>query len=197
MKNAIKNTKKGILMVALMATVSTFATSTNTIIKNDTKKTALVLKNVKQGNVLSIIDSDGNVLYKESIEFNGDYKKAFDLTQLPDGNYVFELEKDLEIKTIPFSIAFDVVSFDAKNEVSYFKPFVKHENDFVYISKLNLTKEATKINIYANVNESYELVYSELVENANAIEKAFKLNKGNYKIEISSINNEYTTFINN
>jgi hypothetical protein len=197
MKNVIKNTKKGILMVALLATVGTFATSTHTIVKTGVKKTALVLKNVKQGNILSIIDSNGIVLYKEAIENNGDYKKSFDLTELPNGDYVFELEKDLEIKTIPFSIAFNTVSFDGEAEVTYFKPYIKHANDLVFVSKLNLTKEDTKVNIYANVDGSYELVHSELIKNANAIEKAFKLNKGSYKIEISSINNEYTTFINN
>ncbi|WJJ97173.1 hypothetical protein [Algibacter luteus] len=197
MKNVIKNTKKGILMVALMATVSSFATNTDASIKTGVKKTALVLKNVKQGNILSIIDSNGIILYKEAIAINGDYKKAFDLTELPDGDYVFELEKDLEIKTIPFSIASDVVSMNAKNEVSYFKPFVKQINDLVYVSKLNLSQEDTKINIFENIEGTYTLVHSEKFENEKTIHKAFKLNKGNYKIEINSINTEYTTFINN
>ncbi len=197
MKNVIKNTKKGFLMVALLSTFIGFASNTDNLIKRDARTTALVLENVKEGNLLSIKDSYGIILYKESIKINGVYKKGFDLTALPDGEYIFELEKELEIKTIPFTVESYKVIFNEEDEATYFKPFIKHEKDFVFLTKLNLNEELTTINVYAVYNGDLKLRHSETIENTKVIEKVFKLEKGNYKIEINSNNKEHTTFINN
>jgi len=197
MKNAIKKTKKGILMVALLATVTGFAKDTNALIKSDAKKTSLILKNVKQGNVLTLKDAYGIVLFKESIEDNGVYKKGFDLTKLPDGDYVFELEKDLEIKTIPFSVDLNNVSFDTEDEVTYFKPYIKEEEDLVFFTKLNLNRDKITVDIYSNIKGDYKLLHTETFDNVKVIEKVFKLEKGSYKIVTNSNNKEYTTLINN
>jgi len=198
MKNTIKNTKKGILMVALLATVTGFANNAKGLIKIDAKETALVLKNVKKGNLLSIKDNYGITLYKESIKTNGAYKKGFDLTALPNGDYVFELEKDFEIKTIPFTIISNKVSFNKLDEVSYFKPYINQKKDLVYLTKLNPNIKDITIKIYAiNNNGESKLCFSEKIENLQVIEKVFKLEKGKFKIIINSDNKEYTTFINN
>ncbi len=197
MKNVIKNTKKGFLMVALLYTFTGFANNSNSLIKRDARKTSLVLENVKEGNLLSIKDSHGITLYKESIESNGIYKKGFDLTALPNGEYVFELEKELEIKTIPFTVDSNIVNFNKKDEATYFKPFVKQEKDLVFLTKLNLNEELTTINVYAIYEGGSELRHTETINNVKVIEKAFRLEKGNYKIEINSNNKEYTAFINN
>lgn len=197
MKNVLKHTKKGILMVALLATVMGFANNSDLLIKKDVRKTALVLENVKEGNLLTIKDSYGIILYKELIETNGIYKKGFDLTALPNGEYIFELEKELEIKTIPFTVESNEVHFNKKDEATYFKPFVKQKKDLVFLTKLNLDQEMTTINIYAVYEGDTKLRHSETIKNTKVIEKAFRLEKGNYKIEINSNNKEYTTFINN
>jgi len=184
-------------MVALLATVTGFAKDTNALIKSDAKKTSLILKNVKQGNVLTLKDAYGIVLFKESIEDNGVYKKGFDLTKLPDGDYVFELEKDLEIKTIPFSVDLNNVSFDTEDEVTYFKPYIKEEEDLVFFTKLNLNRDKITVDIYSNIKGDYKLLHTETFDNVKVIEKVFKLEKGSYKIVTNSNNKEYTTLINN
>ncbi|WP_298497538.1 hypothetical protein [uncultured Algibacter sp.] len=197
MKNILKHTKKGILMVALLATVTGFANDAKGIIKKDARKTSLIIENVKVGNLLSIKDTNGVVLYKESIDTNGVYTKGFDLTALPDGKYNFELEKDLEINTIPFSVESNIVSINRTEETTYYKPFIKQEDDLVYITKLDLNQEVASINIYSYANGDYNLSHSEKIEGGKVIEKVFKLEEGNYKIEINSANKEYTAFINN
>ncbi|XMO87807.1 hypothetical protein AAFN75_05845 [Algibacter sp. AS12] len=197
MKNTIKSTKKGILMVALLATFIGFAKDSNSLIKKGTRETALVLKNVKVGNLLTIKDNYGIILYKEAIKIKGLYTKGFDLTELPNGEYVFELEKDLEINTIPFTVANSVVSFDKTAETTTYKPYVKQENGLVYVTKFNPEFKETTINVYALEGAEATLRFSEEITNSQTIEKVFKLRKGNYKIEISSENNEHTVFINN
>ena len=184
-------------MVALLATVTGFANDSNSLTKESAKKTSLVLKNVKQGNILSIIDSNGIILYKEAIEINGEYKKGFDLSQLPDGGYVFELEKDLEIKTIPFTVKFNEVSFNSNDESTYFKPYLRQEGDLLYLSKLTPNSIATTIKVFTIHNGEMILSHSEKIENKQIIEKVFKLEKGKYKVTINSNNKEYTKFINN
>ncbi|KAA5827341.1 hypothetical protein FPF71_00405 [Algibacter amylolyticus] len=197
MKKTMKNTKKAILMVAFLATVVGFANDSNSLIKKGAKKTAIVLKNVKVGNLLTIKDNYGIVLYKEAIKTEGSYTKGFDLTQLPDGDYVFELEKDLEINTIPFTVLHNQVTFNKTDEVTYFKPYVKQDQDLVYVTKLNPELKETTINVYAINGTESTLRFSEKITNTQSIEKVFKLTKGNFKIEINSGNKEYTTFINN
>lgn len=197
MKNVLKNTKKGMLMVALFATITVFAKDANTIIKTNAKKTSIVLEHVKEGDLVFIKDQSGLVLYKEAIQANGVYKKGFDLTALPEGNYVFELEKDLEISTMPFSVVSNTVIFNKADEVTYFKPHIRQAGDLVLLTELSPKMDPTSIDVYAIYDDETVLRHSEKVENAQIIEKAFKLEKGKYKIVISSNNKEYTTYINN
>lgn len=198
MKNVIKNSKKGILMVTMFATLLSFANETSFFtIKNDVKKTALTLKNVKAGNLLSIIDDNGVILYKEIIQKTGIYSKGFDLTTFPDGAYFFELNKDLEINTIPFSVKSNTVIFNKEKGKTIFKPYFRVNQDVVYISKLTLNESPLTVAIYfVNSGESI-LMYSETVENTMDFKKAFKLTgleEGTYKVIVSS---EGRTFIKN
>ncbi|MDP5158513.1 MAG: hypothetical protein NWQ07_08055 [Flaviramulus sp.] len=196
MKNVIKHLKKGILLVTMLTTIYSFANKSSFYsIKNDTKKTSLTLNNVKKGNILSIIDINGIILYKEVIENSGIYSKGFDLTYLPDGFYTFELDKDLEIKTIPFTVNYNNVVFNKKEEKTIFKPYTRVKDDFVYISKLALNNDPLKIEIYFLNDYDYELVYTEKVINTKNIEKTYKLTglkKGDYKIVIETEGKTFT-----
>ena len=99
-------------MVTMFATLLSFANDASLFnIKNDAERTSLTLYNVKEGNLLSIKDNNGIILYKELIQESGTYTKGFDLTALPNGAYVFELSKDFEINSIPFTVKSKVVVF--------------------------------------------------------------------------------------
>jgi len=197
MKNTIVKTKKGILMVALLATVIGFASEAKTLVKIASKKTALILNNVKKGNQISIKDNNGLVLYKELVETTGTYKKGFDLNQLPDGDYFFEVEKDLEIKTIPFMVNSNGIIFNEKKEATIFKPFIKIKNGLALVTKLSPNRETVMISVFTDHNDNFQLVHSETIEDIQVMERAYKLEKGKYKIVINSNDKEYTTFINN
>jgi hypothetical protein len=202
MKNVITNTKKGFLMVTLFATLLSFANEASFItIKNDAKSTSLTLENVKEGNLLSIKDNNGIILYKERIQKTGNYTKGFDLTTLPNGSYLFELDRDLEITTIPFTVESSVVSFNSDLETKTFKPYVKVEDDMLYITKLSLNSAPLEIEIFFKSSLSYsesELVYSETIKDTKSIGKAFKLSglkQGTYKVNLISEGREFTTLI--
>lgn len=146
MKTVIKHLKKGILMVTMFATLLSFANEPSFYtIKKDAKRTLLTLNNVKQGNLLSIIDDI--ILYKKLIEKTGVYIKGFDLTSLPDGEYIFELDKDLEVNTIPFTVIASNVVFNKENGKVTYKPYSTLKNGIVYLTKLALNEEPLKADI--------------------------------------------------
>ncbi|SFZ89938.1 hypothetical protein SAMN05428642_101648 [Flaviramulus basaltis] len=196
MKNLIKHTKKGFLMVTMFATLLSFANENSFFtIKNDAKKTVLILKNVKEGNLLSIIDNNGIILYKELIEQNGVYSKGFDLTSLPDGKYIFELDKDIQIDTIPFTVTSNNVVFSKAEEKTIFKPYTRVKGNMLYITKLALNEEPLKIDIYFSNAIDSKLMYSEKIEGTKNIQKVYRLSgleQGNYKVVMKTEGKTFT-----
>ena len=196
MKNRKTTLRKIILTGAmLIALISNAANGLNNDPKKDLNKTTFTLKNVKQGNQLIIKDLYGLILYKEQIKDSGNYSKGFDLTSLPDGSYVFELEKDLEIKSFPFTVTAKKVIFN-ENETTIYKPFVSFKNNYIYVSKLALNNEPLDVKIYCQ--DGTELIYSENIKDTKVIEKVYKLAlnaKGNYKIVLSSNGREYYEYV--
>lgn len=187
-------------MVTMFATLLSFANDVALFkIKNDAKKTFLTLDNVKQGNLLSVKDLNGMILFKEFIQETGTYSKGFDLTELPNGAYIFELEKDLEINSIPFTVTSNVVLFDKENEKTIFKPVTRVKDDLVYVSKLSLNKEPLKIEVYFNAYNGYELIFNETIEDIKTIERIYKLDglgKGAYKLVFHTEGRQFTKYIN-
>ncbi|TWO33904.1 hypothetical protein E1J38_003780 [Seonamhaeicola sediminis] len=197
MKNVFSNTKKGILMVAMMATVIGYANEMSLVnYGRDLRATALTITNAKEGDLLSIKDGYGTTLYKEIIEQTGTYNKGFDLTDLPDGEYFFEIDKDMEINSIPFSVKSSAVTFKKEKETTVFKPYVREEYDLVYITKLAPNKEPLSVKIYGLYNGVSELLYTETIEGIQNIERAFKLYEGEYKLVFASNDREFIKYIN-
>lgn len=187
-------------MVTMFATLLSFANEVSFFtIKNDAERTSLTLSNVKEGNLLSIKDDNGMVLYKELIQKTGIYTKGFDLTSLPDGDYLFELDQEVEISIIPFSVDASAVLFHKELEKTIFKPVVRVKEDVAYLTKLSLNEEPLEIKVYFTDTNISELVYSEKIVNTQNIERVFKLTglkKGSYKMVFNSEGREFTEIIN-
>ncbi|MEL0651958.1 hypothetical protein V6246_11030 [Algibacter sp. TI.3.09] len=203
MKNVIKHLRKGTLMVTIFATTLSFANEVSVFtIKNEADKTSLTLTDVKKGNLLSIKDENGIVLYKEFIQRSGSYTKGFDLTELPNGAYLFEVDKDVEISTIPFTVEADGVTFDAAGEKVIYKPVTRVVGNLLYVTKLSLNEAPLEIDIYFEsdeVNGSSESVYSEKIENSKIIERVYKLEDikdGKFEIVCHSEGRIFTKTIN-
>ncbi len=196
MKNKKTTLRKMILTGAMfIALISNATNGLNNDPKSDSKKTTFTLNNVKQGNQLIIKDLNGIILYKELIKNTGSYSKGFDLTSLPDGSYVFELEKDFEIKSFPFTVTAKKVEFK-ENETTIHKPFVSFKDNYIYVSKLALNNEPLDVKIY--YTDGAGLIFSENIKDTKVIEKVYKLAlkaKGDYKIVLSSNGREYYEYL--
>ena len=203
MKNAIKITRKGLVVVAMFVSMLSLAKeSFVSIIKKDTKKAALILNDVKKGDQLSILDESGVLLYEERIRKSGTYAKGFDLAVLPEGTYAFRLSTDTEIKTMPFTIDVKTIVFNKALETVSYKPVIRVKDNLAYITKLNLNLEPVSISVYFESFDkpnSEKLIYSETVYNTKEIGKVLNLKskeKGKYRIALTTEGSTYTETIN-
>ena len=184
--------KTNLVIVVMFTTMLSFANEFTTLTKEKTKKiTNVKFENVKKGSMLLIKDHYGLILFKELIENSGEYSKGFDLTALPDGNYYFELDKEVEIKIIPFEVLSNVVAFDKTKESTINKPFVTFKEGRLLVSKLALENQPLEIKIY---DKDSNLIYSEKLLNGKILERIYdvsKVEKGNYKIVMKSDGREF------
>ncbi len=187
-------TKKSLLFLLLFASMLSFA---NTEIKTNKEKepkvTVISFKEVKLGSKLSIKDMNGIVLYKESIRKTGDYSKGFDLTSLPNGDYIFELDSKLKITIIPFNVVSNQVAFKKEEESTIYKPYIRVKDFRVYVSRLSFEKSPIEYKIYFKDNN--ELVLSEKFENESQVKRIYDFStskKGNYVFVFKSNGRTFT-----
>lgn len=199
MKNVLKHSKKGILMVIMCTAMLGFANEVPFFnIKNETSSTSLILKRAKVGNLLSIKDSNGVILHKEVIQTTGEYSSNFDLTLLPNGAYKFEVDKGLIISSIPFSVKSGLVLFEKEKEAIIYKPHTRIEGDVVYISKLALDGAPLKIHIYSTAAGREGLLFSETIESTTNIQRIYRLKgleEGSHKIVFLTEGREFVKHI--
>lgn len=182
MKKVLKNS---IVLVMLFTMLCSNATEISSLKNVEDGKTTLFLTNVKQGEQLIIKDVLGLIIYKELISQDGNYNKAFDLTSLPNGDYNFELDKQMQIQIIPFKVEFNTVKFNKDKETIINKPFVKVKDNMLYITQLALELEPLKIDLYYNADDVLNLIHTEKIENTKQIQRIYKLlkdKKGDYKL---------------
>ena len=197
MKKLMKNT---LVIVALFTALLANANAPLNNL-NDARKTTLTLDNVKQGNILLIKNNYDVVIYKEKIETSGNYIKGFDLSELPKGDYFFELNKDSEIKIIPFHVSNNLVAYKTGKESTIFKPSIKSIDNKVYISKLSLNHKPLDINVYYEdaQGDDFNLIYSEtIINDSKNIGRVLSLDgrlEGTYKIVTKTEGRTFVDYI--
>ncbi|QQY83142.1 hypothetical protein JJL45_03875 [Tamlana sp. s12] len=188
MKNIITNTKKGFLLVALCVSMVSFANENSFYnVTIEANKTTLTINNVKEGSLLSLKDALGHVIASETIKTSGKYTREFDLSFLANGDYMFEVDKDLEIKEIPFAVKSGVALFNKNEEKVIYKPFIRVSGDMVFVSKLAIDGEPLDVEIIFTPKNSgnSSVVVSETIKNKDKIERVYQLSgakKGEYQV---------------
>ncbi|MCG1034898.1 hypothetical protein [Polaribacter sargassicola] len=191
----MKNTFKKSLVVALMfGTLIGYAKDNvkSTISNYVDDNVKIVFKSVKKGQALTIENENGLTVYKEKIKNTGNYSKTFDLTNLEDGLYTTQLEKDFESVVTKIKIENGKATFLESNKKKIYKPIVRTEKNMVLISKIALDNSPLSIDLYYNGN----LINSETLESkdglVNRVYKLSETEKGDYQVIIKSDNKVYT-----
>lgn len=149
-------------------------------------------KNIINTSKLKLIDNEGNVLFNETVEPAGYYKRSFNINNLPDGEYLVALENTSSISyaTIKKGINGIEMISDPKNNV-VFKPSYKVEDKMVMLSVTN--PETTKANI--SVYNKDGVLVGSTTSRELIVKASFNFAEapaGNYIITVA-INNEIFT----
>ena len=183
--------KKSLLVALMFGTLISYAnentTPTNTV---EVKRVKVEYKAVKKGHALTIKTENGLIIYNQIIEKSGTYSKVFDLTNLEDGVYTTELNKDFEIHIKKIEVKNGFVTFLKKENKIIFKPVIRTEGDLLLISKINFNEEPLKIILYYN----NDVIFSEIVKEKELLNRVYKLSKneeGTYKVVINTNNRTY------
>ena len=129
------------------------------------------------------------VYYKQTSEPVTDFKQVYDFKGLADGKYVLNLKVN-DTKVInEFQVSENkIVVGESKVR---FAPYFDFKNNELKLSYLNFDQENLKLYFYKND----ELVYESKLGrdfNITAGYDLSKLDKGNYKVVLSSYNDEFT-----
>lgn len=180
----------------MIASMMSYANNNDAINKSKVN-TVLTLTNVKKGHELLIKDANLLILYRESIAKNGTYSKGFDLTALPDGEYYFELEKDVKIVIMPFIVASNEVKFEKEKEVTIYKPTVRVVDNKLFVSRLSFETQPMNVEIYyeEDFENNTSLIFSENIKNTKIVGRIYELSKqkkGDYTLVFKTQGREFT-----
>jgi hypothetical protein len=196
MKSLIKN----IVVVAVLFSV--FNSNAKSIEPNpsaivnviNSRLINLNLNNFDGKVAIQIIDKGGVILYRENYLGKNSSKK-YDLSLLPYGDYVIELESETKIQIIPFSVNREKVKLNEVAKSVYFKPVVRVIGNLMYISKLSLNDEAVKIAIY---DTDSNLLFEENHAGAKTISRILDISNfeaGDYSLVINSDGRKFSQAI--
>jgi hypothetical protein len=138
---------------------------------------------------MSIETQSGDLVYfKQTTDASTQYQKIFDFANLEKGSYVLNLKVNDTKVVREFEITSKNIHVGESKLI--FDPYFSFKNDVLKFSYLNVDQEHYQLSIY---NDD-ELVFQKKIGKNFSIQNAFDLSKlesGNYKVVLSSRNNDY------
>ena len=184
MRTTIKKTMVLVLIFVTFISSAIENSKSNKLVS--VKRVKVEFRNVKKGQTFIIRNENKIIVHKQKIVKLGTFSKVFDLTNLKDGIYTSEVEKDFEISIKKFSVSNGYVTFIKEESKKIFKPLIRLKGDLLLISKVSF-KEPLNIVLYYEENT----IVDEQFEGKDIINRIYKLSesqKGDYKIIINSEN---------
>lgn len=148
---------------------------------------------INKGDKILVSNETGEIIYTGQLNHTVDIKHLFDFSQLNDGKYTIEVNKDFEIEINTIEVKNHKVKF-LEDSRKVFKPVFKFENAKVSISKITFDNKNIAVELYFE----NELIHSEKVKNKNAVAKrTYKLDEtkeGSYKAIVRADNREFIQY---
>ncbi len=147
-------------------------------------KTDIILssKLVSKGDHISVSDAAGVVLYSGSINYNGNIKNLYDFSQLQDGVYTVEVNKDFEIDINSIKVKANKVTFLETTSKKIFKPVFRLNDSQLIISKLAMDSNEMDVELYFK----NDIILSETIKGSDVLNRIYKLDQ-NLKGEYTAI----------
>lgn len=188
MRTTIKKTM--VLVLIFVTFISSAIENSKSYKLVSVKRVKVEFRNVKKGQTFIIRNENKIIVHKQKIVKLGTFSKVFDLTNLKDGIYTSEVEKDFEISIKKFSVSNGYVTFIKEESKKIFKPLIRLKGDLLLISKLSF-KEPLNIVLYYEENT----IVDEQFEGKDIINRIYKLSKakkGAYRVVVNSDNRLFT-----
>ena len=168
----MKTLFKNILVLAVML-------GTCTSYANATLKVSPTFNNVNEGDLISVSDASGEVIYSGKINYTGNLQNLYDFSQLNDGIYTVEVNKDYEIVLNSVEVKNNVATFIETSNSKIFKPVFRTDDSQVIISKIAIDTDEMDVELYFENN----LIHTETVKGEEILNRVYRLDntrKGNY-----------------
>ncbi|WP_179353460.1 hypothetical protein [Winogradskyella vidalii] len=170
---------KNILVLAVVLG-GTFTSYADTTLETNTN-----FNEVSKGDYISVADASGEIIYSGLINFDGNIKNLYDFSQLKDGTYTVEVNKDFEIEINSLEVKKNVVTYTNSRSKTIYKPVFRAKDSRIIISKLGLDINEMTVELYFK----NELIHSETVKGQDVLNRVYKLDpsvRGNYTAIIRS-----------
>lgn len=191
MKNLIKT---GLLSVALLGSLVANASKIITTASSKGKVVYIGLTNISEGEVISIVDTEGVSLYSESLDESLAFNKKFDFTTTPNGVYFIETKEAKEITVTPVIVSDNKVAIVTESSKRFRAPDVKIEGDVAKVLIRNFHEFPVSISIYDTDGN----VLKKQTSDSLLIYYAYNftdLDKGDYTISVTQGDYNFTETI--
>ena len=155
----------------------------------------VTFEEVNSGDKLRIKGYDGQTHYRERIKADGSFTKRFDVSELPEDQYYFEVDKDDEITVLPFSVSEEKVDLQNDLKANIAKPHLATYKDQVILTRDAEDAQTIAVDIYFKGRN----IYSEEVEKNGKLSRQYDFSKsmnGTYLFEIKYDDRLYSEFVN-
>ncbi|WP_010521904.1 T9SS type A sorting domain-containing protein [Aquimarina agarivorans] len=142
--------KLGLLSVALMTTGIMSASKKVKVEVLSSNELSITMSEVVEGEVLSISDKKGELVFSEILSATSSYNKTLDFSKLTQGVYYVKAATDEAIKVTPFIIVPDQVKIIKGETKTYHTPVFDVKNGLVEVNINNEDEHEVSITVYAN-----------------------------------------------
>ena len=202
----IKNVQKTIAMknVVIILTMILGGSFFNTLIANEgdfpkvkmnevpaERKISLVMEGLKENHTIVLQDANAGVLMRESTGENRKYAKVLNLKNLPNGTYYVVIDSELKKMVQPLSLTDKGVKIYENRSRTYYKPFIKVDDQHIDLSMFNGRLADVSVTIYNNKSEE---IFTETFENVLTVERRYLMKEfayGKYTIEVNTPEDTY------
>jgi len=154
MKNVIK---RGLLSVALLATIVAQATNKIAVKNSKDKKVEISMTSEVGGETLSIVDTKDEVLFTERLQKGNWLHKTFDFSTAPEGIYFIQSKEAGRIEVTPVIVAEDKVTVLEDSKKVFKAPSVTLNDKIAKVLINNFNKSEVKLSI---LNEDGVEIYN-------------------------------------
>lgn len=191
-KQVMKTKKITIVLLAIVLSISSFATETpkmNIVTLDDSKAIVTAVTDPKESSEISIISQYGETVYYKRDKAASGFRSVFDLSKLDDGKYTVKL------KTGTASVKSEIEVANGKVQVkpskTEFEPYFSYDTKLLTVSYLNFDRKAMSLLVY----NGGELVFQAKLGNDFDIQRAFDVSKmveGKFDFVLAGNGEEYS-----